>query len=134
MGDRVKSQLNHFMNKYFNKLMGRQAQVSRKVPWWSYKVKQGDSNYDQRTDTKNNYMDFDSDQNFQIELHYKECCSGKKQFGDKHVIVGDMNCVKTGYLYHVWGTSSDCSTWREQNCTLVNAPARQLRRIIIDKM
>jgi hypothetical protein len=66
------------MNKYFNKLMGRQAQVSKKVPWWSYKVKQGDANYELRTDAVNSYMDFDSDQNFQIELHYQECCSGKK--------------------------------------------------------
>ena len=58
---RMKSQFNHFMNKYFNKLMGRQAQVSKKVPWWSYKVKQGDANYALRTDAANNYMDFDSD-------------------------------------------------------------------------
>jgi hypothetical protein len=68
----------YFMYKNFNKPMGRQAQVSKKVPWWSYKVKQGDANYALRTDAANNYMDFDSDQNFQIELHYQECCSGKK--------------------------------------------------------
>ena len=62
--------MNHFMNKYFNKLMGHQHQVIKKVPWWSYSVKKGDSNYALRTNTVNDYMDFDSDQNFQIELHY----------------------------------------------------------------
>ena len=80
------------------------------------------------------WIDFDSDQNFQIELHYQECCSGKKQFGDKHLIVGDMNCVKNGHKYNVWGTSQVSITWFEQNCTLVGAPARQLKRTIIDKV
>jgi hypothetical protein len=28
----------------------------------------------------------------------------------------------------VWGTSADPNTWFEQNCTLKNAPMRQLRR------
>ena len=70
----------------------------------------------------------------EIELHYQECCSGKKQFGDKYIIVGDMNCDKNGYKYHVWGTSKDSSTWLEQNCTLNGAPSRQLRRTIIDKV
>ena len=128
------NQFNHFMSKYFNKLMGRQAQVSKKVPWWSYKVKQGDDNYALRTDTINHYMDFDSDQNFQIELHYQECCSRKKQFGDKYVIVGDMNCNKNGFKYHVWGTSPNSATWLEQNCTFNGAPLRQLRRSMIDKL
>jgi hypothetical protein len=45
-----------------------------------------------------------------------------------------MNCDKNGYKYHVWGTSNDSSTWLEQNCTLKNAPSRQLRRVIIDKV
>jgi hypothetical protein len=47
-------------------------------------------------------MDFDSDQNLQIEQHYNECCSGKKKFGDRYVIDGDMN---SNNKYHVWGTS-----------------------------
>jgi hypothetical protein len=58
---RLKSQMNHFMDKYFNKLMGDQQQVSKKVPWWSYKVKQGGANYALRTDIINDYFDFDSD-------------------------------------------------------------------------
>ena len=124
--------MNHFMDKYFNKLMGYQKKVSKKVPWWSYKVKHGDANYALRTDKINDYFDFDSDQNFQIELHYQECCSGIKLFGDKYIIVGDMNCIKTKYKYHVWGTSKDPSTWYEQNCTLEGAPTRQLTRVIID--
>jgi hypothetical protein len=49
------------MDKYFNKLMGNQKQVSKKVPWWSYKVKQGDANYALRTDKINDYFDYDSD-------------------------------------------------------------------------
>jgi hypothetical protein len=53
--------MNHFMDKYFNKLMGGQQQGSKKVPWWSYKVKQGDGNYALRTDKINDYFDFDSD-------------------------------------------------------------------------
>ena len=125
--------MNHFMDKYFNKLMGDQQKVSKKkVPWWSYKVKQGDANYALRTDKINDYFDFDSDQNFQIEQHYQECCSGKKQFGDKYFIVGDMYGVKTSFKYHVWGTSKDPATWYEQNYSINGAPNRQLRRVIID--
>lgn len=44
-----------------------------------------------------------------------------------------MNNVKSGYNYHVWGTSNDPSTWFEQNTTLQGAPARQLRRLMINK-
>ena len=113
--------------------MDPHEQISKKVPWWSYKVKFGDDNYDFRTDNINDYMDFDSGQNWQIELHYKECCSGIKQFGDKYIIVGDMNCEKNGFKYHVWGTSANFATWREQNCTSEGAPSRQLRRAFVDK-
>jgi hypothetical protein len=35
--------------------------VTEEVPWWSYKVKKGDDNYDLRTDTINDFFDFDSD-------------------------------------------------------------------------
>lgn len=104
---------------------------------WSYKVKKGDDNYDLRTDTVNDYFDFESYQNFQIELHYQECCSGRKKFGDKYIIVGDMFGVqkigKNGkkYKYHVWGTSKDSATWFEQNCTIKGAPVRQLWREMI---
>jgi hypothetical protein len=55
------TQMNHFMENYFNKLMGGQHEVSKKVPWWSYKVKQGDANFALRTDKINDYFDFDSD-------------------------------------------------------------------------
>jgi hypothetical protein len=98
--------------------MGKQIKTKQKLPWWSYKVKKGDNNYEQRTDRKNDFFDFDSDQNFQIELHYKNCCDGFKQFGDKHTIIGDQNRVQNGYIYQVWGTSSDPNTWFEQNATI----------------
>ena len=130
------SQKNQLMEQYFNKLMGTQQQMPNMIYKWSYSVKKGDDNYDLRTDTVNDYFDFDSDQNFQIELHYQECCSGKKKFGDKHLIVGDMFGVqkigKNGkYKYHVWGTSEDSATWFEQNCTIKGAPVRKLSRTII---
>ena len=117
--------------KYFDNLMSCREQVIKLVPQWGYKVKYGDDNYASRTDKVNKFMDFDSDQNFQIEQHWKECCNGIKQFGDKHLIVGDQNRIQNGYKYHVWGTSNLPTTWREQNCTLPGAPVRQLRRIFV---
>jgi hypothetical protein len=51
-------------------LQKREIANVKKVANWSYKVKQGDENYDLRTDTTNDFMDFDSDQNLQIEFHY----------------------------------------------------------------
>lgn len=42
--------------------------------------------------------------------------------------MGDIQCQKNGWLYHVWGTSADPNTWFEQNTTVANAPQRQLRR------
>jgi hypothetical protein len=56
-------------------------------------------------------MDYDPDQNFQIETHYQECKKGKSEFGSKHIIVGDMKKVKNGFLYSFWGKSSDPSSW-----------------------
>lgn len=56
--------MKHFLENYFQKLIGVNSKVLKKVPWWSYKVKKGDNNYNQRSDTVNDFMDFDSDQNF----------------------------------------------------------------------
>ena len=55
------SQKNHLMEQYFNKLMGTQQQMPNMIYKWSYSVKKGDDNYDLRTDTVNDYFDFDSD-------------------------------------------------------------------------
>lgn len=62
---------------------------------------------------------------------YQECIQGlSKNFGDRLPVVGDQNQVKSGYKYEIWGASADASTWYEQNITLVNAPKRQLRRVM----
>lgn len=37
----------------------------------------------------NNRTKYDSDQNSQIELHYKDCISGKIPFGKRLTIIGD---------------------------------------------
>ena len=55
------SQKNQLMEQYFNKLMGTQQQMPNMIYKWSYSVKKGDDNYDLRTDTVNDYFDFDSD-------------------------------------------------------------------------
>jgi hypothetical protein len=64
--------------------------VTKQVPLWGYKVKPGDHNYNSRDDKVNDFVNFDPDQNFQIEMHYRNCCDGVKQFGDKYTIVGDQ--------------------------------------------
>ena len=55
------SQKNQLMEQYFNKLMGTQQRMPNMIYKWSYSVKKGDDNYDLRTDTVNDYFDFDSD-------------------------------------------------------------------------
>ena len=42
-------------------------------------------------------MDFDPDQNSQIEAHYIACKEKIKNFGDKFIIVGDQNMIKSGW-------------------------------------
>lgn len=78
-------------------------------------------------------MDFDPDQSWQIERHYQDCVERKKNFGDKHTIIGDLNGNKNGWLYSAWGTSADVSTWREKNQTLAQAPERPLARRMVQK-
>jgi hypothetical protein len=45
--------------------------------------------------------------------------------------------VKSGWLYEVWGTSEDPSTWLEQNITLLaqgtQTPQRKLKRREVPK-
>ena len=78
---------NHFDQSRFG---GVVPSETRKVGFWSYKVDKADHNYADRTDKVDDWMDFDSDQNFQIEMHYKACCDGiTNKFGDKYIIVGD---------------------------------------------
>ena len=59
--------------------------------------------------------------------------SGTKKIGDEWVILGDQNKKKNGYIYVVWGTSQDSSTWYEKNISLEGAPTRQLRREMIKR-
>ena len=65
------------------------------------------------------FIDFDPDQNFQIEGHYQSCKSRVKPYGARFKLIGDFNMVKSGWMYEVWGTSEDPSTWLEQNITLL---------------
>ena len=65
---------------------------------WSYKVFKGDSNYTQRTDIENDFIDLDPDQNTQIENFYNQCLR-KNDFTEKLDITGDLNGVKNGFQY-----------------------------------
>ncbi|TNV84716.1 hypothetical protein FGO68_gene4511 [Halteria grandinella] len=124
------SQLVHFIWKYGDSV-DESISIQQKVPWWSYFVKKGDSNYHQRQDKSVEFVEFDSDQNYQIEMFFQECKFGqKRKFGERFTIVGDQQLAKNGFLYQVWGASEDPSTWFEQNVTLKNAPQRQLRRVL----
>ena len=58
-------------------------------------------------------MNFDADQNWQIEQHYQDCCNNIKPSNSQHTIIGDMAQVKNGWMYKVWGPSKDASTWFE---------------------
>jgi hypothetical protein len=86
------------------------------VAQWSYKVKEGDGNW---SDNKDGFIDFDPDQNFQIEGHYQSCKTQIKPYGSRFKLIGDHLMVKNGWMYEVWGTSEDPSTWLEQNITLL---------------
>ena len=101
---------------------------------WSYWVKPGDSNWASNVD---GFVDFDPDQNFQIEGHYQSCKSGLKQFGTRFKLIGDHNMVQNGWQYDVWGTSQDPTTWLEQNITLLaqgqQTPQRKLKRREVPK-
>jgi hypothetical protein len=111
--------MEHFILKNSHYIEGN------KIPWWSYAVKKGDANYEQRQDKSVDFFELDSDQNFQIEIFYQDCIKGiTSKFGDVYTIVGDLNCVKTGHKYKVWGSSEDPSSWFEKNATLAGAPKR----------
>ncbi|TNV86648.1 hypothetical protein FGO68_gene9886 [Halteria grandinella] len=116
-------------------------QTSRIVlsPQWSYKVYatnpmtgQKDHNYNQRHDKVNDFFYFDPDQNWQIERHYQDCCSGLKLFNSKHQIIGDQNGAQNRFIYEVWGPSNDPRKWFEQNVTL-RGVARPLNRVMVNK-
>ncbi|TNV85324.1 hypothetical protein FGO68_gene8464 [Halteria grandinella] len=122
--------MQHFIYRYGASVDQSIAKL-KKVPWWSYWVKSSDANFAKRQDKSVDFFEFDSDQNFQIEMFYKECCEGvNRQFGDRFTIVGDQLMKQTGHTYQVWGESKDPSTWVEQNVTLAGAPQRQLRRVL----
>ena len=70
------SNLSHYLQNYFpvlDKDSTPEDGKTKQIGWWSYFVKKDDLNFDDRTDKVDNFMDFDSDQNYQIEMHYLEC-------------------------------------------------------------
>ena len=103
------------------------------IPQWSFKVYPDDDNYKDRHDKTNDFFDFDPDQNWQIERHYQDCVSKSKKFGEKHIIIGDINGQKNDWNYAVWGLTADVNTWNEQNITHIGSKLRQLSRRIIEK-
>lgn len=87
------SQMEHFVWNY-GSTVDANISALKKVPWWSYRVTKGDSNYDHRQDKSVDYFELDSDHNFQIESFFQECKKGlKRNIGDRFTIVGDQNCV-----------------------------------------
>eukprot|EP00347_Sterkiella_histriomuscorum_P011140 403373605 len=103
----------------------QQSLVEHFTYQWSYKVNNGDANYNDRHDKENDWFDYDLHQNSQIEQHYQQCCQ-QGNFQIVHQIIGDQNQQKNGFTYHVSGTSSDPSTWTEKNTQ--TGDARQLHR------
>jgi hypothetical protein len=55
-----------------------------------------------------------------------------KPYNTEHRIIGDQNAVKNGWIYAVWGPSSDPTKWQEQNIT-VKGVVRPLNRYLISK-
>ncbi|TNV84461.1 hypothetical protein FGO68_gene12245 [Halteria grandinella] len=126
------TQMEHFVWRYGDRVDSKVSAL-KKVPWWSYGVKKSDKNYEQRQDKSVDFFEFDSDQNFQIEMFYQECLQGlNNKFGDRYRIAGDQNLVQTGNIYEIWGMSQDPTTWFEQNMSFKNAPQRRLRRVLKD--
>ncbi len=52
-----------------------------KAAQWSYRVYPCDSNFRDRTDQKNDYMDYEPDENWEIEAKYQRSCKGELKFG-----------------------------------------------------
>ena len=71
------------------------TQYSGQVAEWSYKVFPADKNYNQRDDKVNDFFKLDSNESWQIEMHYKDCNSGKNNYGDIYTIAGDQGKVRT---------------------------------------
>eukprot|EP00347_Sterkiella_histriomuscorum_P017154 403350461 len=92
----------------------QQSLVEHITYQWSYKVNNGDANYNDRNDKENDWFDYDLHQNSQIEQHYQQCCQ-QGNFKIVHQILGDQNQQKNGFICHVSGTSSDPSTWTQKN-------------------
>lgn len=108
-----------------------EVEIVEDAPQWAYKVFKVDENYQTRTNKVNDFMDFDPDQNWQIEKHYQECCKSLKEFNTKFVVIGDSSGVKNGYQYAVWGKDSNPNNWYEKNTQLQQAPERQLDRRLV---
>ena len=89
--------------------------------WWAYEVDPNDSNYHTRNFPQLDCVFYDSDQNFQIEMHYSQCVSGVQPFGKTQTITGDQNKKQNGFAYDAWGSSARAglhdTTWRQKNLT-----------------
>jgi hypothetical protein len=59
--------------------------VSKLKGWWAYQIDNGKD--------VQNFNPYDSDQNFQIEMHYQLCLDGYKKFGSNQTITGDAQGV-----------------------------------------
>ena len=57
------------------------------APQWSYSVKPNDGNWSFNV---NGYIDFDPDQNYQIEGHYQSCKTHLKAYGTRFKLIGDF--------------------------------------------
>ena len=87
-------------------------QVSVADPYsWSYKVTTNDNNYNDRHDKKFDLLDYDWDQNREIEDWYQSLLKNpskhKKKVEMENSIVGDQNCVKNGAHYKIYCEDDD---------------------------
>eukprot|EP00347_Sterkiella_histriomuscorum_P004024 403362037 len=98
---------------------------------WSYKVFSADENYKDRHDKANDQFDYDLHQNSQIEEYYQQCCQSNN-FSVPCIIVGDNNMQQNGFIYHVYGASSNVATWKQKNTQ--TGFERQLQRRTLKSM
>eukprot|EP00347_Sterkiella_histriomuscorum_P013563 403364236 len=131
---RVKQNLNQFqqlnsnsvLSQRLNQTQSVQPQQSPLAFQWAYKVFPKDPNYHERSDTVNDWFNFDYDQNVQIEKHFQDCIK-KAKIGKRMSITGDMGQSKNGFFYEVFGLSADPDDWYEVN--IQTQRQRQLKRI-----
>ena len=87
---------------------------------WSFKAERTDPNWDQRTDQKRDFHNYDDETNKLVEAIYQKCKNGTKEFGEEHRI-------KKGKDYVICGDSQATSSWVQKN--LKTTFVRKLRRV-----